>query len=709
MTDSQREGNGDRRSRRGRRRTVRNERNTPRTGCAKVGVDCEDGESLKARALPRAYVSSLCSRIEWLEALIRVRCPDIDLECDGPLVVDAPPSRGDAGLENEDNFIGVASDRPLNELPAIQPDVSVLVNDEDTVRAGRPEAATTEYPVTSAETSTIPSNVGLSHEIGLVSLGANRDPRYIGPSSGYVFCKLMLAASSRTGKMTRTVDNSTPSVAPYLRELVVETQGPISITKDQAVNLCQTYFDIVHVQYPFLHHPTFLRLLERFFEDDAQDCTAGFQIYMVLAISATIVSRLHKIPLSGERYYMTAMQYFEKIQMESSIQGLQCILLLLIFAMHSPTVRLDVWCLNYQCIASVLDLGLQRAVTTSSGISRLDQEMRTRIFWVVYTLDRTIATMMGRPIGLRDEACDFRMPADLSDTDIESEGTSSQNLGSPTHMSYAIHLFKLAKINSEIKYVANSVNPDAPNYSYPAIISINAWQEEVLSRLDQWAADVPAARDSNDYSRTILLLGYHSVRMLLLRPSPNIPRPDQQTLRHCYSSAEESIRLFNELYKKNLLVHNWITFHSTVLSTITMFYCILSVPSITTTLEVEDFMSNVRAGLGVLGAVGEHYSGAKRSRDILDELAGPISRWLLKKRGAEGPELLSQSTADHIPTEGGFDSSTMQLGTTDGIIWPPPWSPFDGRFDGQFLSETYGSTDCANLDSIVLSLFDDLT
>lgn len=74
------------------------------------------------------------------------------------------------------------------------------------------------------------------------------------------------------------------------------------------------------------------------------------------------------------------------------------------------------------------------------------------------------------------------MPADLSDTDIESEGTSSQNLGSPTHMSYAIHLFKLAKINSEIKYVANSVNPDAPNYSYPAIISINAWQEEVLSR-----------------------------------------------------------------------------------------------------------------------------------------------------------------------------------------------------------------------------------
>jgi hypothetical protein len=219
----------------------------------------------------------------------------------------------------------------------------------------------------------------------------------------------MLAASSRVGKVTKVADCSAAFVAPYLGELVVEAQGPISITKDQAVKLSQIYFDVVHIQYPFLHYPMFLRALRRFFEEDAQNHVVGFQTYMVLAISATIASRLHKIPLPGERYYMAAMRHFEKMQMDSSIQGLQCVLLLLVFAMYSPTIRLDVWSLNYQCLASVLDLGLQRAVTTSSGISQLQQEMRTRIFWVVYTLDRTIATMMGRPIGLRDEACDLRV------------------------------------------------------------------------------------------------------------------------------------------------------------------------------------------------------------------------------------------------------------------------------------------------------------
>ncbi|KAI1191815.1 fungal-specific transcription factor domain-containing protein [Nemania serpens] len=729
MTESQRDGNGDRASRCRQRRAVRREQNTPRTGlscrrcqkrkircngevprcqgCARAGVDCEDGESLKARPLPRAYVRSLCSRIEWLESLVRVHCPDIDLKHDGPAVVDARPDHGQDGPGKDDTFNVANSGQHSGETSPVQPDLTVLPNGEGMGRKDPPEASSAEYQARSTETPAIPSSAGLSHEVGLVSLGANRDPRYIGPSSGYVFCKLMLAASSRAGKMTRVVDNSTPYIAPSLRELVVEAQGPISITKDQAADLCRTYFDIIHVQYPFLHQPTFLCLLQQFFGDDAQNHIAGFQIYMVLAISATIMSRLYKLPLSGERYYTTAMTYFEKIQLESSTQGLQCILLLLIFAMHCPTIQLDIWFLNYQCIASVLDLGLQRAVTTSSGISRLDQEMRTRIFWVVYTLDRTIATMMGRPIGLRDEACDLRMPADLSDGEVESEATPALNPSRQSHMSYAIRLFKLAKINTEIKYVANSVNPDAPNYAYPAVIDINAWQKEVLSRLDQWAADVPAARDANDYSRTILLLRYHSMRMLLLRPSPNIPRPDQQALRHCYSSAEESIRLLHELYKKNLLVQNWITFHSTVLSTITMYYCVLSVPSIATTLEVEAFMSNVRASLSVLSAVGEHYSGAKRSRDILDELAGPISRWLLKKGRVEGPEPVGPSTRDYMPaTEDDFAFSTMQPDVIGSLIWPSAWSPFDGRFDGQLLSEAYGSSDYANFDSIALSLFD---
>ncbi len=103
------------------------------------------------------------------------------------------------------------------------------------------------------------------------------------------------------------------------------------------------------------------------------------------------------------------MTYFDQVQLEGSLEGLQCLLLLQIYALHNPSLGLNVWYLSYQCIASVLDLGLQRDARAGKNLSLLTQEMRTRIFWSVYSLDRTLATIMGRPIGLRDEGCELRV------------------------------------------------------------------------------------------------------------------------------------------------------------------------------------------------------------------------------------------------------------------------------------------------------------
>ncbi|KAI1495090.1 fungal-specific transcription factor domain-containing protein [Biscogniauxia mediterranea] len=695
--------------RRCQKRKIRCNGGLPRcSNCAKIGVECIDGESSRSRTLPREYINSLTSRIKWLESIIRHRCPDIDLEHDGPSISQGPYEPDGTDLNNEDN----PSADPRRFGTQTEHEVTNATNFETSARITTHHSDIVTHP---PSTPTLPLNTGLSHEIGLVSLGVNQDPRYIGPSSGFVLSKLMLAASNRTGKVPRVYDRSSTHIPPYLGEIVVENQAPISIGQDQAIKLCQTYFDIIHVQYPFLHQKTFFRSLRQFYDDGNQSATTGFQVYMVLAISATIASRLYMIPLSGERYYMSAMKYFDKMPVEGSIHGLQCLLLLLVFAMHSPSVKLNIWYLNYQCIASVLDLGLQREITTSnSGISKLDQEMRTRIFWVVYTLDRTIATMMGRPIGLRDEACDLRLPEDKPDNEDEDDTITIQGNCTriPTHMSYAIRLFKLARINSEIKYVANSVNRSTPSFAYPTMVNLHAWQNEVLRQLDEWATDIPQAQNIRDYTHAILLLRYHSVRMLLLRPSPAIPRPDEETLRKCYSSAEESIRLFNQLYKNNLLVHNWMTFHTIVLSTVTMLYCIFSVQSIAATLEIENVTSNIQASLSVLSAVGEHWSGAKRSRDILDELASPLISWLVKKKQRQeegGPGALRQPlTNSSSPRSSPPDPSDLSF-TLDSAdtSWPGALPEFDSIIDGRLLSEQYGVMDSSNLDDIVLSLFDD--
>ncbi|KAH7023958.1 fungal-specific transcription factor domain-containing protein [Ilyonectria destructans] len=678
--------------------------------CRNAGATCADGESARLRDLPRAYIVNLKRRISWLESIVRSRCPDVDLN------QELPP-----GDETEDQF-----DETVDDSINLQP--------------RSPTATPTQEPPTVmstglAETPRQPMRSGpgpqageaanaLTHEIGLVSLVTNQDPRYIGPSSGYFLARIMLDSVSgldeRAGRPSRD--------GPFPTQLVEAIQAPLPLpARDMAKQLCDAYFNVIHPQYPILHEPTFLKILEQAYAQDDIEPIVGFQVFMVLAIGAMILSARLKARIPGESYCLSALKYFTNLNLENSLQGVQCLLLLLIFTIHNPYVRLNVWYLNYHCLAALLDLGLQRNINTRAGISLLEQEMRTRIFWVILTFDRVLATMMGRPIGIRDEACELRMPEGLSDLDLVTDKSSQLPLQTGSkQMQFAVHLFRAARLNSEIKYVANSINRGVPSYAYPPVIDINSWQSSMLSQLDKWAEQIPGSMDepSEQYLRMTCQMRYHGLRMLLLRPSPAIPKPSPEALTQCHKSACESLRLFDTLYRTNLLVHSWITFHSLVLSTITMLFCIKVVPEIARRTEVEVLMGDLSIALSVLSATGEHWSGAKRSRDILDKLGRSIIRWLRDMNNGrnfyqsqrQGPQLDAQHMISPAHAQGtpfvpgstmpltGDSTIDMDNGNMAGFMQ----NPFDDFQINDSFAEYFEASESVNVDTIVRDLFQDL-
>ena len=227
-----------------------------------------------------------------------------------------------------------------------------------------------------------------------------------------------------------------------------------------------------------------------------------------------------------------------------------------------------------------------------------------------------------------------KLPQDVDDASLSSVSSRPREPGDPpTHMTYAIHLFKLSRINSEIKYVLHSIVRETPSYAYPAIRSLEEWQADVVQRLDQWATDIPRHGNEHDYMFRICQTRYHSMKMLLLRPSPGLPQPDAKALEACYHNAIHATRLFNELYRNSTLVYSWVTFHSIMLSIITLFYCIWTVPDIAYEAKLDVLMADLRAASSILSATGEHWSGAKRSRDLLEELASKTIRRIIELRG----------------------------------------------------------------------------
>ncbi|TVY15564.1 Positive regulator of purine utilization, partial [Lachnellula arida] len=647
--------------------------------CLKIGTECVDGGQGQNNESPRAHITSLQNRVRWLENIIRSRCPDVNLD-------------GDSQVFNVDNETAMVSGSNTPKSTLNHPsDGFQEYQQEDTHLESHPDPDRSQDTAPAQDQSS-----NLRHEIGLVSLSAGTDPKYIGPSSGYSFARLLLACAARQG----------PPISPSARRSEVidrfafllpkdSISEPLPTDMDYTIKLSSSYFETVHPQYPFLHQPSHEKLVLKVYEEADPSPVDVFQVNMVLAISATILSRRLKISLPGTGYCVSAMKFFDKIYLENSLRGLQCLLLLLVYTFHSSSLGLNVWYLNYQCISALLDLGLQRDVKSGKGISVLEQELRTRAFWVIYTIDRQVATMMGRPIGLRDEACELRLPADVDDHNLSATSIRRRREGEPpTHMSCAIHLFKLAQINSEIKYICHSVSQKLPPYSYPNIPDILEWQKDIVVRLESWKQQIPQFTDERIHMTRLCERKYHKIIMLLHGPSPAIPKPSLESSKACYQSAVADIRLYSQLYKQDLLTYSWVTVHSIFLSTLTMLHCIWTVPEITVGAQIDDLVAILKAGSNVLSATGEHWSEAKRSRDVLDGLSVPTIRWLLEHK-ARSTQIETNTESNHqglsqCSEQAARVDSTGDLEGLSSILSfaQPAGLNFDGQYWGSAL---YGS------------------
>jgi hypothetical protein len=220
-----------------------------------------------------------------------------------------------------------------------------------------------------------------------------------------------------------------------------------------------------------------------------------------------------------------------------------------------------------------------------------------------------------------------KLPIQANDYCLEQDIVNPNHAEQAGHMAYAVHFFKLARMNSEMKYVLHSVNRETPSYAYPVICDILQWQDAMRIQLDEWYASIPLSSATHSgYGELLCRTQYHTMKMLLFLPTPNIPQPRPESLRSCCESSIDAIKLFRDLYARDMLVYNWSTCHAVILHAFCLIYCVSTVTQLRAETSTETLLTSIRAASDILSATGEYWAGAKRSRDLLNELA---SKWLM--------------------------------------------------------------------------------
>ncbi|CAG9988020.1 unnamed protein product [Clonostachys byssicola] len=494
----------------------------------------------------------------------------------------------------------------------------------------------------------------IAHELGMISVSAGVS-KYIGPSSGFSIARLVFArADQASGDRLRASALEDTEGDLGSRSFLMLKPAPLPASEQEALELSQIFFEHVHPRYPFLHEPTHMRRIAEVYRNPQAPIDLRFQVTMVLAISAIIMSRRLRKPFNGEGMCATAMEYADQVDFQNSAEGVQCLLLIYLFTLHSPVLGFNPWYLNYQCLAAIVDLGFHHDIVSTQSVDRYGGEMRRRIFWVAYSVDRILASTLGRPIGFGDEACDLKvkpmelllgelhadaasqMPDLLDDQQLELLRTNGQfpepspNIDMSSSSCSLVH-FKLALFNSEIIYVLHS-KAAAPEYTYPQVPDIDTWKSGLYTRLLSVHEEFSDLQSEHKYLWLLCEIRYHEVVMLLFRPTPRLRHPGQASLYQCFTSAEATINLWKNLADSNRISYSWSSVHSICLSAITVLYCIWMVRDLAVSTEISDLTQTMMTAISLLSASGEYWSDASRCRDSLNNLAAATIKWLVGVR-----------------------------------------------------------------------------
>jgi hypothetical protein len=171
---------------------------------------------------------------------------------------------------------------------------------------------------------------------------------------------------------------------------------PVGMSKElppryAAMGLIQYYINHVQIVLPILDEASFYPSVDNVYNPD-QRKAAPFDhwiVRLVLAIATAAQSQQR-----GDTHYSdavghicAAIGYAEQVLHPGSIGSIQAMLLLVLYATLDPN-HFDSWTLVGAASRAAVDLGMHQDPSKSANTPRAKLELRRRVFYCIYILDR---------------------------------------------------------------------------------------------------------------------------------------------------------------------------------------------------------------------------------------------------------------------------------------------------------------------------------
>lgn len=289
-------------------------------------------------------------------------------------------------------------------------------------------------------------------EVGSLTASSPEESQFIGSSSGVFFVNTVhrAFAKSKEGKVPdRDIEGASSArdaasvenflvgnESPRRSQSIDETGRPMNQTnqgfqafgiyshvlgvppsQESATGLIMVYFQTWHPLFPFLHGPTFLRDVEAFYSGAPnlqnqiyrQNICRAIVFQCVFNIAALDRPDLGLPDASQIESSSSLLSLLGIVAAKHDIIGLQALLAMQLYLISTMSLR-AASTVGGVLVKLLFHGGFHRCPFRYIQISRHDCEIRKRLFWSSYAIDRYLSQALGHPLGMQDSDIDVCIP-----------------------------------------------------------------------------------------------------------------------------------------------------------------------------------------------------------------------------------------------------------------------------------------------------------
>jgi hypothetical protein len=363
----------------------------------------------------------------------------------------------------------------------------------------------------------------------------------------------LIVSPSTTGIDLQSPDPTVALGRQHREEEEVDASALDGIPRQIVYALVNKYVQRSLPVHPFLYEPTVWDQLNRVLrklpqkEESEEEVEAAqpsptptvkidydfLVIYLILATSVVLGSatagHAARCLAFSESLFREGIRHLSKITpYPSDMAGIQVTLLILQYASVNPKMG-NVWILSGLAMRDCLELGFHREV--ADGSDPLTVDLRRRIFWTAYYMDRSVCAALRRPFSIPDLAINAQLMSILPDRCITSTGLLED--GSPPAKGLALRWIQYRQLQSYIVEVHFQGRPLDDGQTW------EDWLAVLEQRLLQWYHSDLVHDGWTEF------VFFHGL-VMLHRPSPRMPFPHAVSLSAAFEAGSASAQSCRE-------------------------------------------------------------------------------------------------------------------------------------------------------------------